>query len=288
MFALHIGQPGRPPRTHTTAQREVMIGASEGNDVVMRHASVADRHARLVVKDGKFILVDLRSDHGTFVNGRRITAPLVVRPTDEIRIGECTLAIEDLIGSYADEPTLEWWPSGEPPADDVEAALLAAIQAGDQASRLVYADWLEERGDAARARFLRLQEELAALPPERARVPLREAAEDVELAWRMKVARVPIENCEHAGADADEPALEFELRCPKAWSELAATPRAHVRHCGACDKPVYFSRTIDEARRHARRGECVAVDLVQLRLPGDLEPDDTPIMMGVIRTSRRR
>lgn len=43
-----------------------------------------------------------------------------------------------------------------------EAALLAAIAASpaDALPRLVYADWLEERGDS-RAEFLRLQQQLA-------------------------------------------------------------------------------------------------------------------------------
>ena len=40
-----------------------------------------------------------------------------------------------------------------------EVAFLAAITAApdDEALRLVYADWLEEHGDAARAELIRLQ-----------------------------------------------------------------------------------------------------------------------------------
>src|SRR5689334_11806572 len=36
----------------------------------------------------------------------------------------------------------------------------------DDAPRLVYADWLEERGDAARAEFIRVQCRMAHLPPD--------------------------------------------------------------------------------------------------------------------------
>jgi uncharacterized protein (TIGR02996 family) len=48
-----------------------------------------------------------------------------------------------------------------------EAAFLQAIRQefDDAAPRLVYADWLEERGEAARAEFLRLQERLRTLKP---------------------------------------------------------------------------------------------------------------------------
>ena len=52
-------------------------------------------------------------------------------------------------------------------------ALFRAIldEPEDDAPRLVYADWLEEHGDGARAEFIRVQCELAVLPPEPAQRP---------------------------------------------------------------------------------------------------------------------
>ena len=53
--------------------------------------------------------------------------------------------------------------------DPTEAALLRGLADAHDASlpRLVYADWLDERGDAARAEFIRLQcEPTAAAEPE--------------------------------------------------------------------------------------------------------------------------
>ncbi len=54
----------------------------------------------------------------------------------------------------------------------IEDAFVAAVLAdpADDAPRLVYADWLEERGDP-RAEFLRVEWELLKLPPGDARVP---------------------------------------------------------------------------------------------------------------------
>ena len=53
---------------------------------------------------------------------------------------------------------------------------LAAIRAApdDDLPRLVYADYLEERGDAARAEFIRAQVELATLNETSGRLPLLE------------------------------------------------------------------------------------------------------------------
>src|SRR5260370_1167692 len=56
----------------------VSIGSAEGNDFVIRQATVSQRHATMVQKDGRFELSDLSSTNGTFVNGRRINSSATV------------------------------------------------------------------------------------------------------------------------------------------------------------------------------------------------------------------
>jgi len=62
----------------------------------------------------------------------------------------------------------------------MNAAFLAAIadRPDDDLPRLVYADWLDENGDPARAEFIRTQIELAKLPDTDPRRPELEARED--------------------------------------------------------------------------------------------------------------
>src|SRR5947209_1378755 len=64
-----------------------------------------------------------------------------------------------------------------------DAAFLRLILADPDADgpRLLYADWLDERGDAARAEFIRVQCALAALPADDARRPALQARGDVLL-----------------------------------------------------------------------------------------------------------
>src|SRR5262245_25936713 len=53
-----------------------------------------------------------------------------------------------------------------------DAFLCSVIESpNDDAPRLVYADWLEDQGDTARAEFIRLQIEAARLPEGDARRP---------------------------------------------------------------------------------------------------------------------
>lgn len=73
---------------------EVSIGRVKGNDIVLPKGNVSKRHSRIVVKDGKFIIVDLKSTNGTFVNGRKISSPHVVKGDDKVYIGDFVLGID--------------------------------------------------------------------------------------------------------------------------------------------------------------------------------------------------
>ena len=138
----------------------------------------------------------------------------------------------------------------------------------DDVARLVYADWLDERGDTeslAKAEFLRGECELAELAPEEKRYgplreQLREVARPLDTDWLAAVSKLPIEEC----------GLRFRFRCPKQWEALQPTDRASVRFCTECEQNVYYCDSIQRARAHARQGHCVAVDLAIPRKRGDL------------------
>ena len=256
-----------PSQRFVFEKAEITIGRVPGNDLVLPHGSVSRRHARIVIKNERFILVDLKSTNGTFVNGRRLTSPLVISEHDQIAIGQLRLTIED-----EEAPTTEWVPA--PPLDPMEEELIAAVAARDHASRVVYADWLEGRGEATRAEFLRIQDRLAGLsaddPAFRAgRERLEALAPELDVEWRFAVARPAIEGC-----------LALELACPREWGSLAPTGRPHVRACDACARQVYYCESLAEARLHARRGDCVAIDVGVRRRPGDLDETSPAIMMG--------
>lgn len=158
-----------------------------------------------------------------------------------------------------------------------EDAFLSAIRANpkDDTTRLVFADWLDERGDAAatlKAKYLRTDVELWSLAdddPGRDGLVglLRHFAESLPVSWKSSVAKVRVENC----------GIEWEFQCPKKWESLTPTDDLKVRHCGACNNPVQFCETVSEAQDHAWNGRCVVIDLQVLRSDGDLEPH---VLMG--------
>jgi uncharacterized protein (TIGR02996 family) len=152
------------------------------------------------------------------------------------------------------------------PAVVEEDRFIQAILADpdDTSIRLVYADWLEERGDP-RGEFLRLEAALMELPREDERwagmaARLRALRATIDRDWLTALGREPIERCE----------LSFQFQCPKRWDHLRVTPNVDVRFCSRCKRHVHYCHSIEEARRQASRGRCVAVDPVVERKEGDL------------------
>jgi hypothetical protein len=68
--------------------REIELGSAPHDErVVVTVAGAAPRHARVVVRDGRVIVIDLKSATGTFVNGKRIASPQVLRVGDRVALG---------------------------------------------------------------------------------------------------------------------------------------------------------------------------------------------------------
>jgi len=101
MFAIVVNEKGGEQKRLEFDKPEVTIGRVQGNDIILPKGNVSKRHSRIVLKDGKFIIVDLKSTNGTYVNGRKITSPLVVKGSDKIYIGDFILSIEELAGAGA-------------------------------------------------------------------------------------------------------------------------------------------------------------------------------------------
>jgi len=97
MFTILIQEKGGEQRRMVFNKPEVTIGRVQGNDIVLPKGNVSKRHARIVLKDGKFIIVDLKSTNGTYVNGRKITSPLVVKDSDKIYIGDFIVGVDEAV-----------------------------------------------------------------------------------------------------------------------------------------------------------------------------------------------
>lgn len=117
-FTIVITEKGGKPRAEVFDQGEITIGRVQGNDIVLPKGNISKRHSRIVQRDGKFIIVDLKSTNGTYVNGKRISAPQVLKDGDKLYIGDFTITLESPDGVGAGGGGAEADPGG----DEEEAA----------------------------------------------------------------------------------------------------------------------------------------------------------------------
>ena len=110
---------------------EFNIGRADGTDILISDHTVSRKHALLSKTPDGYLLKDLGSHNGSFVNGTRITEHLL-KHNDQIRIGASTLSFIDESAAPAPEP--EPTPSLEEPEEQVEEEILKGGPLKEEAS----------------------------------------------------------------------------------------------------------------------------------------------------------
>jgi len=85
---------GTEPKSGFPLKKEiVLVGRSIGSDVFLNDKSISRRHAQVVKNSDGFIIKDLDSRNGTFVNGKRIEEQLI-RDGDEVSLGNLSFVFK--------------------------------------------------------------------------------------------------------------------------------------------------------------------------------------------------
>ena len=99
------GQAGKPPKvvvvlddkgaklaTHPLGE-QLQIGRADACQIQLSDTYASQFHARIYGQNGSWYVEDLGSTNGTYVNQRRITAPVEIRAGDRVRVGKTTLEL---------------------------------------------------------------------------------------------------------------------------------------------------------------------------------------------------
>ena len=71
----------------------ISLGRKEDNTIVLQDKFISGHHAKIFIKNREYILEDLDSTNGTFLNGKRIYGRVKLEEEDEITLGSLTLKV---------------------------------------------------------------------------------------------------------------------------------------------------------------------------------------------------
>jgi predicted component of type VI protein secretion system len=89
-----------------------LVGRCPKSDYVLNSAFVSRKHFQLIAQGDTVLIQDLESHNGTFLNGKRISAPVPVQPGDEVNLGPVSFRVNrqhaeiGTVSEISEEPTM--------------------------------------------------------------------------------------------------------------------------------------------------------------------------------------
>ena len=106
-FKLSVRQGPRPNLVFELDGDSYTIGREAGNEIVIEDPQVSRRHATLTRQGASYMLEDIGSTNGTYVNGKRVTAPVLLSNGDMIGLADTiVLAVQAPVGAATGEATV--------------------------------------------------------------------------------------------------------------------------------------------------------------------------------------
>ncbi|MBU5226433.1 FHA domain-containing protein [Clostridium senegalense] len=90
-FGLEIVKQGQNPNLQEGSviplNEQLTMGRAEDNTVVLKDKYASSHHIKIYMKNGEYILEDLKSTNGTFVNDRAVSNKIALKKGYIIKIG---------------------------------------------------------------------------------------------------------------------------------------------------------------------------------------------------------
>jgi hypothetical protein len=90
---LKVIQPAELAGTVYPLGDELSVGRAAGCQITLDDTYASQLHARLFMRDGQLYVEDLGSTNGTYLNRRKVSAPMVVSHGDQIQIGSTVMEV---------------------------------------------------------------------------------------------------------------------------------------------------------------------------------------------------
>ena len=257
--ALSIHEGAQAGTIYPWSEKAAIIGREPGVDIILDDEESSRRHAEISWQVGQFIITDIGSTNGTFVNDTKITAPHMLRPDDRIMVGKTMLVFEVTEAAVAPAAEEALVPSDKiPAAGDMIPSRLALTTAEGTNKRLGHENLgflSEEHG------FMPSAPPLRQLPP--AYQAWDDMAERLPELYRTLTLRKNFDTMPELSAAAADLPDEYLLRTSAllsifahAYYRVVDDPPAAIPHC--IQRP-----RAEITRRFARPGPVLSyIDLI--------------------------
>lgn len=85
-------------KTFSLNAEEISIGRDAVNIIAINDAEVSRKHARMELRGETYVIQDLGSTNGTFINGTRVTGTQELNPGDTVSFGEGIVVVYEVVG----------------------------------------------------------------------------------------------------------------------------------------------------------------------------------------------
>ena len=90
---LKVIQPAELAGTVYPLGDELTVGRAAGCQITLDDTYASQLHARIFMRDEQLYVEDLGSTNGTYLNRRKVSAPMVVSQGDQIQIGSTVMEV---------------------------------------------------------------------------------------------------------------------------------------------------------------------------------------------------
>ena len=92
--ALIVRTPETQQGTRYDFAAEITLGRAAGCDVTIDDSYASQIHARVFQRDDHFLLEDLGSTNGTYLNRQKVSTPTVVKLGDQVQVGSTVFEVD--------------------------------------------------------------------------------------------------------------------------------------------------------------------------------------------------
>jgi hypothetical protein len=90
---LQVVEPAELAGTTYPLGDELTVGRAAGCQITLDDTYASQVHARIFMRDDQLYVEDLGSTNGTYLNRRKVSAPMVVSQGDQIQIGSTIMEV---------------------------------------------------------------------------------------------------------------------------------------------------------------------------------------------------